>query len=377
MFIKSKYIVLEDRVLENGAIEVENGKIKSILESSENLSDCVDYGDSIIGPGFVDTHIHGYSGHDIMDKDAEGLKVISKEILKIGVTSFLPTTLTDTVENLNEAVKVVGDNKDNCDGAKIRGIFLEGPFFSLKYKGAQDPDCFTDPDIEKLKKWQELSGGLIKKIAIAPERAGSEEFIRQAREIGVHVAIGHTDATYDQAKAAVDAGANIFVHTYNAMSPLHHRNPGVVGAALTLDDVYAELICDGHHVHPVAADVVVKCRGCESVALITDCMMAGGMKDGNYKLGHFDVKVEDGTARLKSGNLAGSILKLKDGLKNVISWGLASPFEAIQMASLVPAKSVGIDDVCGKIAVGREADLVVLDSNYDIEAVYLDGKQVK
>lgn len=376
MFIKSKYIVLEDRVLENGALEIEGGKIKSIIEHPENVEITKDYGDSIIGPGFVDTHIHGYAGHDIMDKNAEGLKVISKEILKIGVTSFLPTTLTASTEELNEAVKVVGDNAKDCTGAKVRGIFLEGPFFSLKYKGAQNPDCFTDPDIEKLKKWQELSGGLIKKIAIAPEREGSEEFIKEARKIGVHVAIGHTDATYDEAKSAVDAGANIFVHTYNAMTPLHHRKPGVVGAALTLDDVYAELICDGHHVHPVAADVVVKCRGCESVALITDCMMAGGKADGKYKLGDFDVNVENGTARLESGNLAGSILKLKDGLKNVINWGLASPFDAIQMASLVPAKSVGIDDVCGKIEVGRDADLTILNKDYDVEAVYLNGESV-
>lgn len=377
MFIKSKHIVLENRILENGALEIDEGKIKSILESSENIAECVDYGDSIIGPGFVDTHIHGYSGHDVMDGDAEGLKIISNEILKIGVTSFLATTLTDTAENLNKTVKVIGDNKESCKGAKIRGIFLEGPFFSLKYKGAQDHDCFSNPSIEKLKKWQELSGALIKKIAIAPELEGSEEFIKEAKKLGVYVAIGHTNASYDQVKSAVDAGANIFVHTYNAMSPLHHRNPGVVGAALTLDNVYAELICDGHHVHPAAADVVLKCRGSESVALITDCMMAGGMGDGNYKLGHFDVKVEDGTARLKSGNLAGSILKLKDSLKNVINWGIASPFEAIQMVSLVPAKSVGIDNVCGKIEIGREADLVVLDKNYDLEAVYLDGKKVK
>lgn len=377
MFIKSKYIVLENRVLENGALEINDGKIKAILENSENITEYIDYGDSIIGPGFVDTHIHGYSGHDIMDKNVEGLKVISNEILKTGVTSFLPTTLTDTTENLNEIVKIIGDNKENCRGAKIRGIFLEGPFFSLKYKGAQNPDCFSIPDIKKLKKWQELSGGIIKKIAIAPELEGSEDFIKEAKKLGIYVAIGHTDASYNQAKSAVDAGANIFVHTYNAMSPLHHRKPGVVGAALTLNnDVYAELICDGHHVHPVAADVLIKCKGTKNVALITDCMMAGGMNDGNYKLGNFDVKVEDGTAKLESGNLAGSILKLKDGLKNLINWGIASPFEAIQMASLVPAKSVGIDDLCGKIELGREADLVILDNNYDIKAVYLDGKKI-
>lgn len=375
MFIKSKYIVLEDRVLENGALEIENGKIKNIIENSSSLKDCTDYKDSIIAPGFVDTHVHGFSGHDIMDKSADGLKIICEDILKIGVTSFLPTTLTSSTEDLNEAVKVIGENK-NCYGAKVRGIFLEGPFFTIKHKGAQNPSYFSEPSIDKLKKWQELSGGIIKKIAIAPELKATEEFVKEARKLGIYVALGHSDATYDEAKAAVDAGASIFVHTYNGMSPLHHRNPGMVGAALTLKNVYAELICDGHHVHPAAADVVMKCRGCDSVALITDCMMAGGMPDGDYKLGDFDVKVAKGTARLKDGGLAGSILRLKDGVKNVINWGIASPFEAIQMASLVPAKSVGIDDVCGKIDLNRDADLIILDSNYDLEAVYLDGNLV-
>ncbi len=376
MFIKSKYIALEDKMLVDGALEIENGKIKSIISDTSKLENFTDYGDSIISPGFVDTHIHGFSGHDIMDKDAEGLGIICKEILKIGVTSFLPTTLTASVEDLDEVVKIVNDNK-NLYGAKIQGIFLEGPFFSIKHKGAQNPTYFEKPNFEKLKKWQQVSGGLIKKIALAPELEGTEEFIKNARDIGVRVALGHSDATYDQAKSAVDAGASIFVHTYNAMSPLHHRNPGMVGAALTLENVFAELICDGHHVHPVAADIVMRSRGTESVALITDCMMAGGMPEGHYKLGDFDVTVDSGTAKLRSGNLAGSILQLKDAVKNVIDWKIATPFEALQMATLVPAKSVGIDDVCGKIEVGRFADLTILDKNYDIEAVYLNGDLIK
>lgn len=375
MIIKSKYIILKDRVLENGALEIREGKIHKIIKNTENIKDFIDYKDNIIAPGYVDTHIHGFSGHDFMDKDPDGLKIICKDILKIGVTSFLPTTLTASTEDLNDVVKMIGENK-NTDGAKIQGIFLEGPFFSDKYKGAQNPSHFCKPNIEKLKKWQSLSNGLIKKIAIAPELEGVEDFITEARKLGVYVALGHSDANYYEAKKAVEAGASIFVHTYNAMSPLHHRNPGMVGAALTLKDVFAELICDGHHVHPASAEVVLKCRGTESVALITDCMMAGGMPEGKYKLGDFDVIVKDNTARLNSGNLAGSIVKLKDAVKNVINWGIASPFEAIQMASQIPAKSVGIDDICGIIEEGRDADIIVLNKNYDVKYVYLNGKLV-
>ena len=378
MFIKSKYIFLEDRILENAALEIKDGKIKAIHEKANNISSCIDYGNAIIAPGFVDSHIHGYAGFDVMDKSEEALDNISQEILKTGVTSFLATTLTDTVENLNETVKLVGDYKNKSKGAKIQGIFLEGPFFSLDYKGAQDSSCFLDPNIDILKKWQELSGGLIKKIALAPELKNSLDFIKEAKKMGIYTAIGHSNSKYEEAKSAIEAGASIFVHGYNAMSPLHHREAGLVGAMLTFDNSYAEIICDGQHVSPVAIDVLFRCKNKKNIALITDCMMAGGMKDGHYKLGNFDVNVENGSARLKNGKLAGSTLKLIDAVKNIIAWGLASPFEAIQMASLIPAKSVGIDNLCGKIDLARDADLVILDNNnYDIKAVYLNGEIVK
>src|SRR5699024_7412547 len=253
-----------------------------------------------------------------MDKDKEALYKISEGIVENGVTTFLATTLTGSEDDLTEVCKIVGENYDKVDGAKIAGIFLEGPFLSLKYKGAQNPKYLVDADIDMLKTWQEASGGIVRKIALAPGKKGAEDFIRQAKDMGVYVALGHSDASYEEAYNAVKAGANIFIHTYNAMSPLHHRKPGMVGAALSLDDVFAELICDGHHVHPAAAKVVMKARGKDEVVLITDCMMAGGMPDGPYKLGELDVDVKDGTARLKEGNLAGSILKLKDAVKNVV-----------------------------------------------------------
>src|SRR5699024_6084744 len=242
--------------------------------------------------------------------------------------------------------------------------------FTEKYKGAQNDAYMSDPDIEALKKWKELSDGLVNKIAIAPERDGVEDFIKKANAMGVYVALVHSDASYEQAVHAVDSGANIFVHTYNGMSPLHHRNPGMVGAAMNTDSI-SELICDGHHVHPAAAEVLMNVKGHDHIALITDCMMAGGMPDGDYMLGEFPVKVENGTARLKDGgSLAGSILKLTQAVKNVCDWDIASIFEAIQMASLVPAKSVGIDDVCGKLAVGYEADFVLFDFDLNLLRTY-------
>ena len=376
MILKAKYIVLKDRMLEDSAILIEDKKIKKILSSDElEGKDVIDYKDSIICPGFVDTHVHGFCGHDFMDKSDEGLRSICRDILKAGVTSILPTTLTASEDDIMEVVRIVKDNKD-AYGAKIQGIFLEGPFFTEKYKGAQNPSYFLKPEIEKLRKWQEIAGGMIKKVALAPELEGSEEFVKKAREMGIYVALGHSDASYDEAKSAVDAGANIFVHTYNGMSGLHHRNPGMVGAAMTLEDVFAELICDGHHVHPVAADVLIRSRGYESVALISDCMMAGGMPVGKYKLGDYDVVLDGETVRLKEGNLAGSVLKMRDAVKNLVKWGIASPFEAIQMGTQVPAKSVGIDNVCGVIEEGRTADILVLDDEFSIVDVYLNGEKV-
>ena len=369
----AKYIVLEDRILENCYMEVEDGKIKSF--SKKEVEEYEDLGE-IIAPGLVDTHIHGYGGKDIMDCKKGYLDEISKGILECGVTSFLPTTLTDSTEKLNEACKVIGDEYKSVTGAKVRGIFLEGPFFTEKYKGAQNASYMSDPDIEKLKKWKELSNGLVNKIAIAPEREGAIDFIKEANAMGVRVALGHSDASFDEAVDAVDAGANIFVHVYNGMSGLHHRNPGMVGAAMSTDS-YGELICDGHHVNPNAANILMNVKGRDRIALITDCMSAGGMPEGDYKLGEFPVVVKDGTARLKdSGNLAGSILRLKEAVKNVVEWEIADVFEAIQMASLIPAKSLGIDNVCGKLHEGYDADFIVLDENLDLKATFLNGKRV-
>ncbi|XFE28265.1 ABC transporter permease subunit [Listeria innocua] len=249
--------------------------------------------------------------HDVMDNDAEGIKVMSEGLLSCGVTSFLPTTLTSRKERLKDVAETIGKMYQEAPGAKIKGIYFEGPFFTEEHKGAQNPSYFGDPDLDTFHEWQEASGGLIKKIALAPERQGVEEFVKQVTEEGVVVSLGHSNATLEEAQKAVEAGASVFVHAFNGMRGLNHREPGMVGALLSLEHVFSELICDGHHVHPNAAGILMEKAGHEHVALITDCMMAGGMPDGNYNLGEFPVVVKEGTARLESGNLAGSILKLK------------------------------------------------------------------
>ena len=373
MFYKADYFVLEDRTLEDYFMEVEDGVIVGF---SKNEPGDYEYLGEIVAPGLVDTHIHGYHGKDIMKAEEGALNVISKGLLECGVTSFLPTTLTDSKEKTDAALKRVAAEYKDVEGAKVRGVFLEGPFFTEKYKGAQNPVHMSDPKIDYLKEWIEISDGLVNKIAIAPERDGAEDFIKKANAMGVKVALGHSDASFEQAVAAVEAGANIFVHTYNGMSGLHHREPGMVGAAMSTDAI-SELICDGHHVNPNSANILMNIKGRDKIALITDCMSAGGMEDGDYMLGDFPVTVKEGTARLKDGgSLAGSILKLKDGVKNVVDWEIADIFEAIQMASLIPAKSVGIDDVCGKLREGYQADFIVLDYDLNLKATYLDGEEV-
>lgn len=376
----TKYIFAEKFYFENevagpGYLEIKEGKFGEFSEvKPTDSSEIIDYTGHSIAPGLVDTHIHGFKNHDIMATDAAGLNIISEGLLSCGVTSFLATTLTSSTEILNEVVEMIGDNYKKVTGAKIKGIFLEGPFFTEKHKGAQNPKYFGDPSIDKLKTWQDLSSGTIKKIAIAPEREGVSEFIEYAVKDNVKVALGHSDATYEVARAAVNKGASIFVHTYNGMSPLNHREPGMVGAAMNLKDVFAELICDGHHVHPVAANILMNVRGRKETVLITDCMMAGGMPDGPYELGEFPVEVKDGAARLTSGSLAGSVLELKDAVKNVVEWEIATTQEAIYMATTGPAKSVEIDNECGKIASGYAADFIVLDSELDLKATFLDGE---
>ncbi|MFV8115350.1 N-acetylglucosamine-6-phosphate deacetylase [Streptococcus pluranimalium] len=376
-FLKADRFYFVDETKEGGYLPIVDGQFGQWQSDVPGDAEVVDYSGKQIAPGLVDTHIHGFAGWDVMDNSAEGIHAMSEGLLSTGVTSFLPTTLTSSFEQLENVSATIASVADDVKGAKIQGIYFEGPYFTEKYKGAQNPAYMFDPSLDEFDKWQKAAGGRIKKIALAPERDGVASFVSTVTKQGVTVALGHSNATYDEAKKAVDAGASVWVHAYNGMRGLTHREPGMVGAVYNIPNTYAELITDGHHVSTVASEILMREKGHDHVALITDCMRAGGQPDGDYMLGEFPVIVENGTARLKdSGSLAGSILKLKDGVKNVVDWGIATPEQAIRMASYVAAKSVGIDDVCGQLTENYAADFIVLDKDLELVATYLNGEKV-
>lgn len=371
-------IVAPEGVETDAYLVIDDGVVRGIV-SERPACEVVECGDAWIAPGYVDTHIHGFANHDVMDYNAAGVNAASLELARHGTTSWLATTLTASLEQTRDACASVREARDARDdaftGARLAGIFLEGPFFCEKRKGAQNAKYLADPSIEWLDVWQEAAGGMIRKSALAPERAGSAEYVRDAISRGVVCAIGHTDATYAQARSAVEAGASVFVHTYNAMSPLAHREPGVVGCAMTSEDTYAEIICDGHHVHPAAVEALVRAKGWEHVALVSDCLRCGGMPDGDYFLGELPIVLEGGVAHLRDeGNLAGSVLTLDQAVRNVVAWGIASPEEAIRMATEIPARSCGIDDACGSLRTGLPADFNVLSPDLSMLQTYVGGR---
>ncbi len=375
--VKAGGFVLADRLAEGGYLAIEDGCFGAWSNEAPEGVEILDLRDAIVAPGFVDTHIHGFAGHDVMDCDADGMRTVSRELARRGTTSWLPTTLTASFEETGRACASVAEAAHGGEGARIQGIFLEGPFFTEKHKGAQNPKYLCDPDLAWLDAWQELAEGLIRKSALAPEREGVADYIAGCRGRGVVAALGHSAATFDEAAAGVDAGGTVFVHTFNGMPEFTHREPGVVGAALTLEGTYCEVIADGMHSHPRAVDLLVRSRGWQSVVLITDCLSCGGLPDGDYMLGELPIVLSGGLARLRdAGNIAGSTLTMLKAVQNIVAWGIATPEQALRMASEVPARSCGIDGCCGIIASGRTADFVALSPDLDLRAVYMAGELV-
>lgn len=375
-YISAKRFYCADGIKEGGYLPVSEGAFGQWQPQVADDAEVLDYSSYQIAPGLVDTHIHGFAGYDVMDNSKESLLGMSQALLEAGVTSFLPTALTAPFEELKAICATIASTSGQEPGAKMRGIYFEGPYFTETYKGAQNPKYMGNPSLEQLHAWQEAAKGRLLKLALAPEREGVTDFIRAATKEGVTIALGHSNATYEQAMAAVEAGARVWVHAYNGMRGLTHREPGMVGAVFESQGTIAELIADGHHVVPAACDILLHQKTPEGVALITDCMSAGGQADGDYMLGELPVVVADGTARLKEGgNLAGSILQLKDAVKNMVDWGLVSAEEAIRMATLVPAASVGIENDCGSLAAGLSADFIVLDEELNLQATYVNGRK--
>lgn len=383
--IKSDELVLPNGIDGFGYLVIEDGKFAGVSVEKPCGMRIVDRVDCWVAPGFVDTHIHGYSNCDVMDCDPSSVRTIAQGLARKGTTSWLATTLTAGEQKTGEAcaavAAAVGDERRDGDpflGARTQGIFLEGPFFTEAHKGAQDPRYLIDPDIRIFDRWQEQARGLIRKSALAPEREGAVPYVADVTRRGVVAALGHSSASYGEVVACVLAGASVIVHTFNGMDELGHRDPGMVGCAMTSQGMYAELICDGNHVDPVACEALVRAKGWEHVVLITDCLSCGGMPDGDYFIGELPIVMRGGAARLKNGgNLAGSTLTMVEAAHNVVDWGIVTAEQAIRMGTEVPARANGIADRCGAILPGRDADLVVLDPDLNLVETYVGGMLVE
>ncbi|MBQ9197455.1 MAG: N-acetylglucosamine-6-phosphate deacetylase [Clostridia bacterium] len=333
----------------------------------------IDAGGLYVSPGFVDVHIHGYRGADASDGDVEGLRRMARGILANGVTSFLPTTMTVSWEELKAAFAAIRafmpeSAAPEFDGAQALGCHAEGPFINPNKKGAQAEGAILPPDAQKLLAHSDI----IRLVTLAPEMPGALECIGAVRG-SMRVSIGHTDASYEQAMAGLAAGADHFTHTFNAMTGLVHRSPGVVGAALASGG-YAELIADTFHVHPAAFTVMRRCKG-DHLLLITDCTRAGGLADGQYTLGGQPIFVKGIECRLADGTIAGSVLRMNDAVRNYRDHTGAPMHEAVACASLYPARSIGAEASKGSLDPGKDADILLLDGDCRVRRVWRKGRE--
>lgn len=378
MVIQSKRVWIAGQFLAM-LLEIKDGKITDILPYGTKDAD-EDYGEKRILPGFIDVHTHGAYGFDTNDADPEGLRDWMKRIPEEGVTAILPTTVTQMPEVLTKALaNVAAVVKEGYEGAEILGVHFEGPYLDMEYKGAQPPEAIAAAAVEQFKKYQDAAEGLIKYITMAPEHDKDFALTRYCRETGVVVSMGHSSATYEQAMLGIANGATSMTHVYNGMTPYHHRKPGLVGTAFRVRDIYGEIICDGCHSHLAALNNYFQAKGRDYGIMVSDSLRAKHCPPGgSYQLGGHDIEIgEDGLARLKgTDTIAGSTLNMNKGLKILVENALIPLDTAINSCTLNPARCLGVDDRKGRLVVGYDADIVVLEDNYDVVQTYCRGKRM-
>ena len=373
MLFSNAFVFLPGRGFVRGGFTVEDGRFAEVFEGAREGG--ADLGGACVIPGLVDIHTHGALGADFSDGDPEGLRRMAAHLAKCGVTSFAPTSMTLPYETLaaafQSAAALAASRPAGC--ARVMGVHMEGPFFSEKKKGAQNGAWLKKPDYEAFRRLNEGCGGLVRIVDVAPELEGAAAFAAEASRLCT-VSAAHTDASYEEAKAVFEAGARHLTHLYNAMPPIHHRRPGPIGAASEREDVTAELICDGLHVHPSAVRMAFRLFP-ERICLISDALRCCGMPDGEYTLAGRRVILSGGAARLADGTLAGSAVTLYDCLLRAIAFGVPEA-EAIRAATLNPARVLGCDDRFGSIAPGKAADFVVCGEDLRRREVYLGGVRI-
>lgn len=374
MLYKNAHIFMADGQFRHGSFRVEDGRFVQVLDTVPQ-EEGVDLENAWVIPGLVDVHIHGSADADFSDGDYAGVERMARHLASCGVTSFAPASMTLPYETLEKAfingAKFHADSPANC--ARLMGIQMEGPFFSEKKKGAQNGAYLKDPDFEAFERLYQAAAGLVRIADLAAELPGAEEFARKVARYCT-VSLAHTNATYEEAAAVFDAGATHLTHLYNAMPPIHHRNPGPIGAASERESVVAELICDGQHIHASAVRMAFRLFP-GRICLVSDALRCCGMPDGQYTLGGQPVFLKDSIAKLADGTIAGSATDLFRCMQLAVSYGISKE-QAILSATAIPAKQIGREEI-GVIAPGKLADFVVCTENLERLAVYMGGVRLE
>jgi N-acetylglucosamine-6-phosphate deacetylase len=374
-WIRNVRIVVETGIIESGSVRVEKGRIAAIVigvPADLEGQGILDGEGKLLIPGMIDVHIHGAKGYDMMDGSLRSIEVVSETCAVTGCTSFLATSVSSKFEDLQKMIDNVKQAAGNVRGASIVGIHTEGPYLNVKRKGMQNEAFLRHPDLMEMERIVEQAGSLLKMVTIAPELPGGMGLVSYLRERGIIVAIAHSDATYDEATEAFRLGASHITHCFNGMRPIHHRDPGLVVAAFEQPHVSLQAIVDRVHLHPAIIRLMHKIKGAEGMVLITDALHAMGLGDGDYQFGGHAVKVVDGVAQLQDGTLASSTVTMNEALRNTVELGI-SLHDAVTMATKTPADLLGLPQK-GRIALGADADLVLLDEHFQVEWTMIGGK---
>ena len=373
VFISSQRVWIHEQFIP-ATLKLENGKIteihKSILKNSQS------YGHARIIPGLIDVHTHGYAGGDASDGDPETIRIWQKYLPQEGVTSFLPGTVTRSEPRILQALQAIRSvmEEKNENGAHIPGIFLQGPYTSHEYPGAYDKYLIQKPDIAQFDRFMEASGGHIIRVGIAVEKDDQHQLLKYCAASGLEVAVGFSGVSYEEMMQAVEDGATSVVHCFNSMNPLHHRKPGLPGAALSCNDLYSEVIADGIHVHPSVINIIGKCKGKDRLVVITDSSRYKGLKPGYYESVDRKVTIgEDGVGRLPDGRLAGSCITMIQSVRNLQTLGRLDEVCAINAATINLARMLKLDNHLGLIETGYQADLTIYNDDYQILQTFVSG----